>query len=523
MIEETFHRVTSLVPAPTALLKRSGLICDVNPAARARFGLAPGAMLASVVADPPAKLAKDLERWARAEQPVAGRLTLRTSSGREVVVRTQSSVLVPGASDDDALIVLVMRPIAKVVSDGDGWSEALDGDGDGRAATRDMVTATTEHALLRRIADLEAAQQRKDDFLAMLGHELRNPLGAVQNALDVLRRSGAPADGEELACEIMRRQMRQATRLVDDLLDVSRISRGKVRLELRPVDVAAILAEAVRHQERDLTRRGLSLEVEPATAPLWVLGDAGRLQQVFTNVLHNAAKYTDPAGGVAVSARVEGAEVVVRVRDTGIGMTEAERRALFEPFAQGDGARARDPAGLGIGLGVVKSLVELHCGTVRAKSDGPGTGTEIEIRLPSSAPPAASSDVVPAPRREAGTRPLSILVVDDNHDLAAMLALLLEGEGHRVRLAHDGPAALAAWGEASSEVVLLDLGLPGMSGLEVAGRLLEQAGPSRPLLVAMTGYGQDEDRRRSMAAGFDHHLVKPVELEALQRVLRHAT
>jgi PAS domain S-box-containing protein len=377
----------------------------------------------------------------------------------------------------------------------------------------------------RLFSEVREADRRKDEFLAMLAHELRNPLAPIRNALHIMKQSGPGGSVGEQVREMMERQVQHMTRMVDDLLDVSRITRGKIELRKEVVDLASVVSRTVeairpliedRHQELtvELPRDSVRLEADPT-----------RLEQVLANLLNNAAKYTDHEGHIWLSAEQKGGELVLRVKDTGMGLAADMLSRIFEPFVQSDRVLHHSQGGLGIGLTLVRSLVEMHGGTVSAHSDGLGRGSEFVVRLPALSPREKIGGA-----REAGEggnpfegAPLRhILVVDDNVDAAESLAILLRMEGHDVRVAHDGAAALAAVEAERPDIVLLDIGMPVMNGYEVAQHLRQRPGLEPLLLVAMTGWGQEEDRRRSQEAGFDHHLVKPVEPDALHKLLAEA-
>jgi two-component system CheB/CheR fusion protein len=366
---------------------------------------------------------------------------------------------------------------------------------------------------------LREADQRKDEFLAMLGHELRNPLAPIRNASQVLRLLG-PQDGRlAWAQDIIERQLTHLTRLVDDLLDVSRITRGKVLLHPEVVDLEAMVARAVETSRPLLDARRHELTVDLPRGPIRLLGDPTRLAQVLANLLNNAAKYTPEGGQVGIAASVEQDEVVLRVRDDGIGIAPEVLPRIFDLFAQGERAVHRSQGGLGIGLTLVRGLVEMHGGVVEAFSEGMGRGSEFVVRLPlfcAPDPPAG----LRAHGGDAGRlAPSRILVVDDNRDSADSVRALLELAGHEVRTAYDGPAALVMAGEFRPEVVFLDIGLPRMDGYEVARRLRMDPRLDHVTLIAMTGYGQEEDRRQSREAGFDHHFVKPMDPGVLGSLL----
>ena len=367
--------------------------------------------------------------------------------------------------------------------------------------------------------DLQDADRRKDEFLAMLAHELRNPLAPIRNAIMVLGLVGPTDDKLLWVRDVVERQVQHMTRLVDDLLDVSRITRGKIQLQKEPTDVAALVARAVETARPLIEARKHELTVSIPPEPVRVEGDAIRLAQVIGNLLHNSAKYSDEGQQIWLTVGLEKSEVVIKVRDTGIGIPAESLPRVFDLFSQADHSLDRSQGGLGIGLTLVRSLVEMHGGSVQAFSGGSGKGSEFVVRLPTAseirpeapAPKNAGRPVLPPARR--------ILVVDDNVDGAESLAMLLKLSGHEVITVHNGPAALEAARAVQPEIVLLDIGLPGMNGYEVARRLRQQPEMEKVLLVAVTGYGQEEDRRRSKNAGFDRHLVKPLTLDDLDKLL----
>jgi two-component system, sensor histidine kinase len=375
------------------------------------------------------------------------------------------------------------------------------------------------------------ADRRKDEFLAMLGHELRNPLAAIRNALSVLDEVGSRAERAVRQREVIDRQARHLTRMVDDLLDVSRVTLGKIALKVRPVDLQVVVERCLRElgAATQVERRALRLTVR--TEPVWVEGDPVRLEQVVSNLIHNAVKYTPPGGSISVEVRREGGEALVQVRDDGIGIAPEMLPSIFEPFTQVESSRARSQGGLGLGLPLVRRLAELHGGHVTAASRGPGTGSEFTVRLPARAePPAAEwateeeGDLRPAAGGRRRSYGLHILVIEDNLDGRETLRDLLEVWGHRVELAADGREGLARILAATPEVALIDIGLPGMDGNEVARRIRAGSGDAgsegpTPCLIAMTGYGQPEDRQRALEAGFDAYMVKPVDPAALARLL----
>jgi PAS domain S-box-containing protein len=364
---------------------------------------------------------------------------------------------------------------------------------------------------------LRQADSRKDEFLATLAHELRNPLAPLRNALDLMR-PGAERGGVPVRVhDIMERQVSHLTRLVDDLLELSRITRGALELRREAVEVSAILRNAVETSEPLIQAARHRLEVSLPGEPLWLEGDPVRLAQILANLLNNAARYTPDGGSIALSAQRKGAMAIISVRDNGSGIPKEALSRIFEMFNREVRADARGQGGLGIGLTLSRRLAEMHGGTIEAHSEGEGCGSEFIVRLPLiSGAPAA----VPSRPQGAGTLSrMRILVVDDNQDAAETLGMLLETFGAEVRLAHDGASAVDVFAATDPAAVLLDIGLPAMDGYQVARTLRARFPARRATLVALTGWGQEEDRRRAREAGFDHHLVKPVKIEELQALL----
>jgi signal transduction histidine kinase/ActR/RegA family two-component response regulator len=371
-------------------------------------------------------------------------------------------------------------------------------------------------------ARAEEADHRKDEFIAMLGHELRNPLAPIWTALEIMRELPREDDRQIWAREAIARQVTQLSRLVDDLLDVSRINLGKIDLRMEPVDLAVVAMQALEASRPLLAAREHEVAVELPPQPVRVHGDVIRLTQMISNLLNNAAKYTDRGGTVRLRVGGEGAEAIVTVSDTGIGIPADMLGHVFDLFAQVREARDRSKGGLGIGLTLVKRLVEMHGGYVRASSAGAGRGSEFVLGFPLLAATPAEAGAAKIVVKHAGvTR--RVLIADDNVDAAEALRRLLELQRHQVEVVHDGEAAVAALSRSEPEVVLLDIGLPGLDGLEVARRIRAGGGAWRPLLVAVTGLGREEDRRRSADAGFDHHLVKPIDLASLAALMDAAS
>jgi PAS domain S-box-containing protein len=365
---------------------------------------------------------------------------------------------------------------------------------------------------------LREADRRKDEFLAMLAHELRNPLAPILNAVQIIQLSSDRATREQ-ARTIMERQLTHMVRLVDDLLDLSRITRDKIELRKERVELATVVQSAIETSRPLIEAAGHELTITLPPEPIHLEADLTRLAQVFSNLLNNAVKYTEPGGHIWVTAERHGGEVVVKVGDTGRGMPAEMLPNIFGMFTQVDRSLERSQGGLGIGLTLVKRLVEMHGGSVQAFSEGLGHGSEFTVRLPLTQEGTPLAVVGPKPETPRKAPPRRILVVDDNTDAAESLAQVLRLNGHEVRTAYDGPTALDVARAQAPEVVLLDIGLPGMNGVEVARRMRQSLGLTDALLVALTGYGQDEDRRRSQEAGFNAHLVKPVDLDALHGLL----
>ena len=366
------------------------------------------------------------------------------------------------------------------------------------------------------LEERETANQRKDQFLATLAHELRNPLAPIRTSLALLRlsRDGSPP---AQVCDIMERQVNHMVRLVDDLLEVSRITRGKIELRRESVDLAAVISSAVETSRPLVDAAHHALTVELPAEPIVVDADAIRLAQVFSNLLNNAAKYTDPGGCISISVRREKDAAVVAVTDTGIGIPAQALPGVFDMFAQVNARDTRAQNGLGIGLTLVRSLVEMHGGSVTAASDGAGKGSEFVVRLPLD----RRKVVRPRPPENAPAMGdvQRILIVDDNRDAASTLGALLQLLGLNVRTVNDGPTALDEISSFHPSVVVLDLGMPGMDGYEVARRVRERPDCRDIALVALTGWGQEKDRHLTEKAGFNHHLVKPVDIGTMQAVL----
>ena len=400
--------------------------------------------------------------------------------------------------------------------------------GSGRRFDTDMLSMATELAGRAAIAldnarlyeKIQEQDRRKDEFLAMLAHELRNPLAPISNAVHVLRANSENPARLAWAGDVISRQLRLMVRLVDDLLDVSRITRGKIELKIESIDVARVIASAVETSRPYVDAQQHSLVVSLPSEPLRLKGDFARVGQILANLLNNAAKYTDKGGQIGVTATREGADVVFRVRDSGMGIPKEQLSSIFEPFRQIERTLDRSQGGLGIGLTLAKRLAEMQGGTISAYSEGPDHGSEFTVRLPgefeSRAVEAAGVESAPQPISPLDLR---VLIVDDNRDAAHSTAVLLRSAGCSVDLAYDGEEAVRVVPTVRPDVVLLDLGLPKLDGYQVAERIRADRSNGKSLIIALSGYGQDEHRLRSKLAGFDYHLVKPIEPTALTGLL----
>jgi PAS domain S-box-containing protein len=451
-------------------------------------------------------------------------------SEEELLARSFADIIHP---DDRARALEAFRRVAR--GEAGGWTiekRYIRKDGrviwvisTGTMLRDDAGRPTRSFATIHEITDrkqMEAAlresDRRKDEFLAVLSHELRNPLAPMQSGLAVLARAPAGSDEARRARAALERQVLHLTRLVDDLLDLTRISRGKIRLRREPLDLAELASRTAEDHRATLAAAALALEVRtpPDGAP--VLGDATRLAQVLGNLLHNAAKFTPAGGRVTVELERGAGTVMMRVRDTGVGIDGAVLPRLFEPFAQADETLERSRGGLGLGLALVKRLVELHGGSVVARSEGSGRGAEFTVRLPLwEGAPAGPTPQAAVLEGTAGRR---VLVVDDNVDAAQTLRDLLELSGHVAAVAHDGPSALALARTFAPDAILCDIGLPGMNGYAVARAVRGDGSLRGVLLVALTGYALPEDLRRASEAGFDAHLAKPPSLATIEELLR---
>lgn len=385
-----------------------------------------------------------------------------------------------------------------------------------RLANEHLILATLEAQELREAA--LAARRRQGEFLAMLAHELRNPLGPIRNSVDILFRLPETQPAPRPVLAIMRRQVEHMGRLLDDLLEVTRVTHGKVVLQRQSVEVSEFIRPAVETSTASISKRNQVLNLELPAQPLYVNGDTVRLAQVFANLLQNASKYTQNGGVITLRATPAIDSVVLRVLDNGAGISEKVLPHVFDLFTQDQRTMARSHGGLGIGLTIVRRIVELHEGSVEARSEGPGQGSEFIITLPRLEPKKAAEG---APLADAARAPASarILLIEDNVDGAEILSALLRSSGHQVEVAFDGQGGLDFADKVSPQVVICDIGLPDIDGYEVAMRIRERRSSRAPTMIALTGYGSENDHERCLAAGFEHHFVKPANLDALLRVI----
>jgi PAS domain S-box-containing protein len=389
---------------------------------------------------------------------------------------------------------------------------------------RDITESKAAEAAIKRSQEaLRDADRRKDEFLALLAHELRNPLAPLVNAVELLRPAATGDAGLRRIRDMMARQLTQLQRLVDDLLDVSRISRGCIELRHAPVPLARALESAVESCQRLITARRHTLTVDVPPDPVLVEGDFARLAQVFANLISNSVKYTEPGGHIDVSIRRDGSQAVVSVRDTGIGIPIESVDTVFDMFSQVEAHRLHAGGGLGIGLALVRSLVEMHSGTVSVQSEGPGTGSTFTVRLPllrALVPVQATATHGESEPLDQQTR--RILIADDNVDAAASLALLLQMQGHETRTANNGRQAVELAATFQPDIIFMDLGMPQLDGIEATRQIRAEPWGKAMVIVALTGWGQESNRRQTREVGMDLHLVKPINLEGIAAVLAHS-
>ena len=428
-------------------------------------------------------------------------LARMTGVAQEVMEKRDWSLRAPDSANRD--ISVLVRSFNGMLAEVESRTGELE---------REMVVRQQAEAELRLV------DRKKDEFLATLAHELRNPLAPITNAVALVRRPSVDGEMRERAIGILDRQLRHIVRLIDDLLDVSRIATGKLSLHMENLDLVAILRAALELAEPAATARRLVVASRLPEAPCPVVGDSARLLQVFANLLNNACRYTPPGGRIDVEARTVGADVEVTVRDTGVGVDPAMQQKIFDLFEQADKSLERGNAGLGIGLTLARQLVQLHGGEIGVVSDGIGRGSTFVVRLPR----AERGAELAAPSRPAGsaaTGTLRVVVADDNVDFAESLQAILEMKGHEVTVVHDGESALAAILRRPPDVAVLDIGMPGLNGYDVARRLRADPATASLALVAVTGWGQAADKQAAAEAGFDRHLVKPLAPDELLDVL----
>jgi signal transduction histidine kinase len=480
-------------------------------------------------------LAKQTAWSARLQQVAAASLTIHSATTQDSVVGIIGAearrilgagdctvVFEPEPADEEtgALIVPLMGRETQLgyIRCRDKTPGAFDAD-DRAILTQLAHMASTAVENARLYGEMRQADVRKDEFLATLAHELRNPLAPIHHALQLMRRSTDPEE-QRTNREVIERQVRQLVHLVDDLLDVSRVSRGKLDLRRRRVTLAEVLGSSIETSRPLVEAKGHTLTLTLPPQPVWLMADLTRLAQVFSNLLNNSAKYTEPGGQIVVSAEMTGADVQITVRDTGIGISPDMLPHVFDVFRQAANAGEHAQGGLGIGLTLVRRIVELHGGRVDAKSPGLGQGSEFVVHLPADATPSLKATMTETPSTpDPGGSRLRVLVVDDNEDSADTLATLLRMAGHDVDVARDGLGAVDRTASFDPDLVLLDIGLPGINGYEAARRIRQLPRGAAVQLVALTGWGQEDDRRRSREAGFDQHLVKPVDFDALRTLL----
>jgi PAS domain S-box-containing protein len=380
-----------------------------------------------------------------------------------------------------------------------------------------VILDITERKKSERL--LREADRRKDEFLATLSHELRNPLTPIINALHILNLQDMPEVTHQAAREMIDRQLQHMVRLIDDLLDVSRITGGKFQLRKERIELSSVLEQAIEASRPNLDSAAHRLKVEPAQWPIYLDADPVRLTQAFVNLLNNACTYTDDGGEICLHAGLEGTQAVIRVSDNGIGIDAQHLPHVFDKFFQLDETQGRPKSGLGIGLWLTRELVESHQGSIEVTSDGPGKGSQFIVRLTAEAASQVGQTAESDHDTQYGSTNRRILVVDDNQDVVASLALLLQLSGNEVERAHDGLEAVAAAERFRPDVVLLDIGMPNLDGYGACGRIRRLPGGEEMVIIALTGWGKEDDRRKTTDAGFDAHLVKPINPDTLQRLL----
>ena len=443
----------------------------------------------------------------RLQESITRPLQAVTNVAREVMQRRDFTLRVPGNNSGE--IGVLVAAFNDMLAEIGRRSHALQ-----------EANLTLEHEMqVRHRAEqaLLVADRRKDEFLATLAHELRNPLAPIRTGLDILRLRSGDAQATQRATDIMERQLRQMVRLVDDLLDVSRINTGKFAIKMGRVELKAVVNDALEVVRSYIELHGHELVIDLPDRPVFLNGDATRLAQILSNLLNNAAKYTNRGGRVSLSAWVEDKNLFVKVADNGIGIAPDMLANVFEMFVQVDSTLERTNAGLGVGLSLARRLVELHHGTIEARSEGIGRGSEFTVRLPIVVEPEMPTKTMPTAFISAET--FRILLADDNIDFVNSIGALLSAMGHSVVISHNGPDALTAAARFCPDFAFLDIGLPQMSGYDLARGIRKLSCGTLTMLIAVTGWGQEKDRQLAFEAGFDHHMVKPVRFEQIEEIL----
>jgi len=434
-----------------------------------------------------------------------------TNVARQVMLRRDFSLRVPGKEKGE--IGVLVEAFNDMLAEIGRRSDAL------QAANRKLETEMDVRQ--RAEGALILADRRKDEFLATLAHELRNPLAPIRTGLDILRIRSGDAQATQRATDIMERQLRQMVRLVDDLLDVSRINTGKFTIKMGRVELKAVVNDALEVVRSYIELHGHELVLELPDRPVFLHGDATRLAQILSNLLNNAAKYTNRGGKVMLRGAVDDKTLILEVGDTGIGLAPEMLDSVFEMFVQVDSTLERSNAGLGVGLSLARKLVELHGGTITAHSEGLGQGSRFVVRLPIVVEPEPPTK--PTPAAFISTESYRILLADDNVDFVNSIGALLTAMGHSVVITHNGPDALAAAARFCPDYAFLDIGLPHMSGYDLARGIRQLPTGALTVLIAVTGWGQEKDRQLAFEAGFDHHMVKPVRFEQIEEILGNRT
>ena len=493
-----FQRLLDTLPAAAYMCDARGLITYFNPLAVNLWGRTP-------------KLHDPADRF-------CGSLRLFSKDGTSVSHdQCWMALALRTGKDYNGQEIVIERPDGQRLTALAHANPLIDESGAVIGAVNVLVDITSRTSAENAVRD---ADRSKSEFLATLAHELRNPLAPIANALAILQLKSEPAPDVRWAVEVIDRQMRQMTRLIDDLLDVARITCNKLELRRERIELSGVLRSAIERSRPFIEACGHEFAVTAPTETIYLDADLTRLAQVISNLLDNAAKYTERGGRIWLRAERQESDVVVCVRDTGVGIPREMQPHIFEMFTQVDRGGDRSKGGLGIGLALVRQLVEMHGGRIAVQSDGPGTGSAFTVRLPAVVgQPLAQPEIVRGADRRPAHSSLRILVVDDNRDAAASLGMLLRIMGIDTRTAVDGVDAMTAASGFRPNVILLDIGLPKLSGYEVAKRIRREPWGNQIVLVAVTGWGQETDRDQSKSAGFDHHLVKPVDPAALVQLL----